>query len=195
MSDERFKWLDMKSLDFTAAPRFRKHSTLIASSVEFAVGGEVVETCFENGSGSIARETVKSAKKGDAIVSRTHLDRYIVDGLTFHKFYELNASERYYVSKNTGAAIFLLENSRINAPWGEVQAIQAGGVIFRSDLSNEVYGNQRASFESDFERLFCNGTSIRLTEDVVRQRLLAEAAHDEAHLKDIELRQEFAERI
>lgn len=176
-------------IDFEHAPAFRKVEIIPAASVRIASGGERVVTRQKTKDGTEFVETTNIAKVGDAIVTRTPGDTYVVTAEAFAKNFETDpVNPGQYRSKNFGRAVQVREDSVIAAPWGEDQYIKAGGVIYRNGASNEVYGNQQHSFEGDFAREAKDGSLIRLTEPLKVQLAWALEKGEAAHVADIERR-------
>ena len=118
----------------------------------FAKGGEVVSTRQKKQGGEEFEETTATAKTGDAIVTRSPGDSYVVPAAKFGLNFEINPNNTsQYRSKNFGRAIQIPYDFKVAAPWGD-QDIVAGGVIWQNRASSEIYGNQRHSFEGDFAR-------------------------------------------
>lgn len=181
--------LAVASINFSDAPRFRKIASLPVGNVVFALGGEEIATRQRGQDGTSFVETLRKAKLGDAIVSRTKDDVYVVDRKTFFELYERVG--QLYESKNSGVAKFVTEDIKIVPPWGGSQTIIAGGVIFRSDKTGEIYGNQASSFEQDFARILSNGELVAQSEPLAVQLLRAEGSQSALHIADIKRRQKF----
>jgi hypothetical protein len=178
--------------DFTNAPLFRKTATIPVTNVVFAKGGEKVVT-LQSGSAGQFVESTNVAQPGDAIVTRGAGDSYIPK--KFSNNFEINpGNPGEYRSKNFGRAIFQDEDFVIAAPWGEDQAIMAGGVVFQSLAGDapEVYGNQAASFEADYAREASDGSLMSLAAPLKTQLRWAIEKREIAHLSDIRLRAFFA---
>lgn len=185
----RTQLLAVDSIDFSEAPKFQKISSLPVTSVAFASGGEIIVTKQTKHDGTSFVETVRRAKHGDAIISRTKSDVYVVDRKTFCELYERVGE--LYISKSSGVAKLVTKDVEIEPPWGGSQAVKAGGVIFRSDQTGEIYGNQAGSFEQDFARLLNTGELVALSEPLVVQLGRAEVSRSTLHIADIKKRQEF----
>ena len=180
---ERF--VDANAVNFEGAPRFQKLASLPVSSVRIADGGEEIITCQKHGDGPTFVETRKIAVSGDAIVRRDAEDVYVIDREAFSQFYKLDANGDRYIATNRGRAVFLSEDTVIDAPWGGTQHIKAGGVLFKSDLGGDVYGNQAQSFNEDFGRIMADGTVVPLSLDISKQKEIAERTQSEDHVRDI----------
>jgi hypothetical protein len=190
-----YKRVSGADFNFDAAPLFRKTATLAKDNVVVAEGGEKIVTLHPDGKGGQYVETTKEAKAGDYIVTRTAQDTYIIDAAKFPKLYEVNPDNPdQYRSTNVGRAILMEEDIVIHASWGEDQQIKAGGVLFRSNASPDVYGNQKHSFEGDFARVGDDGSMMPLTAPLEEQRSWAQEQGGLAHLKDITRRMEIAEQ-
>lgn len=185
----RTQLLAIDSIDFSEAPRFRKIASLPARGVAFASGGEDIVTRQTKHDGTSFVETIRRAKHGDAIVSRTKDDVYVVDRKTFCELYERVGE--LYISKSSGVAKLVTIDVEIEPPWGGSQVVMAGGVIFRSDQTGEIYGNQACSFEQDFARLLNTRELVALSEPLAVQLVRAEVSRSTLHIADIKRRQEF----
>ena len=164
-----YKRVKASDFDFDEAPVFRKTATLSKANVIVAEGGEKITTMQPDGKGGEYVETTKTAKAGDHIVTRAANDVYIIDAAKFPKLYEDDPENPdQFRSTNVGRAILMEEDIVIAAPWGEDQQIKAGGILFRSNASPDVYGNQKHSFEADFAREGADGSdcSIGRTESL-----------------------------
>lgn len=193
MSD--YKRVTGADFNFDAAPLFRKTATLAKENVVIAQGGERIVTLQPDGKGGQYVETTKEAKTGDYIVTRDAQDSYIIDAAKFPKLYEVNPDNPdQYRSTNVGRAVLMEEDIVIHASWGEDQQIKAGGILFRSNASPDVYGNQKHSFEGDFARVGDDGSMMPLTAPLEEQRNWAQEQGGLAHLKDITRRIEIAEQ-
>lgn len=175
---------DPEELDFESAPKFRKTATVSRANVTFARGGEVIATRQTDSDGQIYVETTKTAYPGDAIIRRDKNDVYIVRKEKFDSLYELNENSGIYHSRNNGRAIFLREDTIIRSPWGEDQSIKAGGVLFKNDMTGEIYGNQAHSFEFDFARVGDDGSIMSQKESLEVQRAWAVRQGGLAHVRD-----------
>ncbi|MCB1466080.1 MAG: hypothetical protein KDK08_02750 [Rhizobiaceae bacterium] len=182
---EHWEKVDTGSVTFDGAPRFQKLAELSIEAVVIADGGEEIVTQQKSSDGSTFIETTKTARPGDAIVSRDENDVYIIDKDKFTKLYKIHPDGERYVSTNTGRAVFLTEDTVIDAPWGEQQHIKAGGVLFKSDIGGDVYGNQAHSFNEDFGRVMADGTVVPLSMDLSAQKKIAEQTHSEDHVQDL----------
>lgn len=180
--------IDTKLVNFSNAPRFQKLAELSVESVVVAEGGEEIVTKQKSGDGSTFIETTKVAKAGDAIVSRDENDVYIIDREKFADLYRIHPEGEKYVSTNTGRALFLTEDTVIDAPWGEKQHIKAGGVLFKSDVAGDVYGNQAHSFNEDFGRIMADGSVVPMSMDLAEQKQIAERTGSESHVRDLSQR-------
>lgn len=138
--------------DFSKAPQYRKTARLAESQIAVAKGGEEIVTRQPDGKGGSFVETKRTAKAGDRIVTRTPGDSYVISSDKWDKLYEKDpAKPGEYRSRNTGRAVRVKEDVQIKAPWGEMQTIKKGGVIFKSDVDGSVYGNQKDTFGADFK--------------------------------------------
>jgi hypothetical protein len=182
-----------ENYDFDSAPVFRKTAALPIDNVVIAQGGEEIKTMQPDGNGGQFVETVKTANEGDAIVKRDADDVYIIDAAKFPKLYEVNPENPdQYRSTNVGRAILMEQDIVITAPWGEDQQIKSGGILFRSNASPDVYGNQKHSFEGDFAREGVDGSLMPLTAPLQEQQQWAKELGEVAHLRDINRRIEIA---
>lgn len=181
--------------DFDSAPLFRKIATLPVDNVVFAEGGEEIATYqTDANTGERYVETTKTAQAGDAIVTRDEDDVYIIDADKFKKLYEKDPENPdQYRSTNTGRAVLMEEDIVIHASWGEDQNIKAGGVLFRSEAADSVYGNQKHSFEGDFGRVGADGSVMPLTAPLAEQKEWAKETGEVSHLRDINRRIEIEE--
>lgn len=177
-------YCDLTELDFESAPQFRKTATVSRANVTFAVGGEVVTTRQIDSDGQAYFETAAMADPGDAIIRRDLNDVYIVRKEKFESLYEFNEDSGIYHSRNNGRAIFLREDTIIRAPWGEDQSIKAGGVLFKNEMTGEVYGNQAHSFEFDFARVGDDGSIMSQKKSLEVQRAWAVRQGGLAHIRD-----------
>jgi|GEM_PF-6008853 len=140
--------------DFSKAPLYRKTARLSESQVAVAKGGEEIVTRQPDGKGGSFVETKRTAKAGDRIVTRSPGDSYVVSSEKWDKLYERDPSKPgEYRSRSTGRAVRVKEDVQIKAPWGEMQTIKKGGVIFRSEVDGSVYGNQKQTFGADFAKV------------------------------------------
>jgi hypothetical protein len=184
-----YKHVQPNDFDFANAPAFRKVETVPVENVIFASGGEKVITRQRAKNGTEFVETENRANAGDAIVTRTPVDTYVISAKAFANYLEIDpANPGRYRSKNFGRAVQVLEDCVIAAPWKEDQYIEAGGVIYRNGVSNEVYGNQQHSFEGDFAREAADGSLMRLTEPLKAQLAWAVKKGEGAHAADVRRR-------
>lgn len=191
MSD--YKRVVADDYNFDEAPIFRKTASMPKTNVVVAQGGEEITTLQKGDDDKDFVETTKTAQAGDRIVTRDANDVYIIDGEKFPKLYEEDPDNPdQFRSTNVGRAILMEENIVIAAPWGEDQQIKAGGVLFRSNASPDVYGNQKHSFEGDFAREGVDGSLMPLTAPLEEQKAWAQDVGAVAHLKDITRRIEIA---
>lgn len=177
-------YCDPEELDFKSAPQFRKTATVSRANVTFARGGEIVTTRQIDSDGQMYVETATTAGPGDAIIRRDENDVYIVRREKFESLYELSEESGIYHSRNNGRAIFLREDTIIRAPWGEDQRIKAGGVLFKNEMTGEIYGNQADSFEYDFARVGDDGSIMSQKESLEVQRAWAVRQGGLAHVRD-----------
>jgi hypothetical protein len=140
------KQINPLEVDFSNAPRYRKSAFLRLDQIQYVFEPLVVYTKH---SGEL--ETSQIAQPGDIVVTRAHRDSYVITSEKFEKLYYFDSVDCTLRSKNIGRAIRMDEDFCIEAPWGEMQYIKAGGVLFKSETGNEVYGNQGYSFDVDFE--------------------------------------------
>lgn len=146
------KEVSASDFDFSKAKTYRKTATLSADQIKTAVGGESVVTRQPSKDGGSFVETTNTAKPGDRIVTRSPGDSYVIPGEKFSKLYEPHPDQPgVYRSTNVGKAIRVNRDVSIKAPWGEVQNIKKGGVIFKSETTGDVYGNQKETFNADFK--------------------------------------------
>lgn len=183
--------IDTKTLKFDGAPRFRKVAEVSVENISFANGGERITTRQKGKNDEVFTETVKTAEEGDAIIRRDDLDVYIVDKETFKKMYQIHPDGEKFISRNSGRAMQVTSDTQVEAPWGEIQEIKAGGVLFQNDLTGEVYGNQQHSFEEDFARELINGDLVPLNSPLSDQLTRATTAKDAIHIRDIKMRENF----
>lgn len=147
-----YKHVQPRDFDFTQAKHYRKTAVLPKANIFIAQGGEEVTTTqpSKDGTGTFT-ETKSVAENGDFIVTRTAEDKYVIRKAKFPHLYEEDPENpTQYRAMNHGHAIQVHYDFSIDAPWGETQYIKAGGYIFHSVATNQVYGNQQDSFEADF---------------------------------------------
>ncbi len=103
-----------------------------------AVPGEVIETGLD--------ATKNTAEEGDWIVTNPNGEQYIVKDDKFQARYEPKEGEDgVFVSKGLPVkAVQVDRNIVFKAPWGELQAVKAGGYIIES--GNERYGIDQDAF-------------------------------------------------
>jgi hypothetical protein len=184
--------VDPTTLDFRTSGLYRKTATLPLCNVTVAVGGESVITMQTAQDGSRYVETTNTAESGDRIITRSDDDRYIIKASKFDGLYEIDPTNPLqYRSKNTGRAIFLTEDTDIQAPWGELQHIKAGGVVFQAS-NGDVYGNQAHSFEADFDREAADGSLCHLSLPLKQQGDWALRRVALRHYDDVVWRMAFA---
>lgn len=111
---------------------------------------EEIVTKLENG----LEETKNIARKGDYIVTNPtgEGDKYVVSPEEFKKRYKIIGPGE---AKSIGIPQFFVriaENVKIEAPWGEIQFLEAGAVLNVSDL-NKIYGINRSEFEKTYKKL------------------------------------------
>lgn len=162
------KMVTADDFDFSKAPRYRKTATIRADQVQVAKGGEEVITRQPNkdGKGSFV-ETKNVAKPGDRIVTRSPGDSYVISSEKFPKLYEADPNNPgVYRSANSGRAVRVKQDVQIKVKWStgqeEIQTIKKGGVIFKSDIDGSVYGNQKHTFDTDFQRVMKNERSVNI---------------------------------
>lgn len=188
-----YKRVTGQDFNFDEAPLFRKTASLSKANVAVAEGGEKIVTLQPDGKGGNFVETTKEAKAGDRIVTRSADDVYIIDSAKFPKLYEEDPENpENFRSTNVGRAVLMEEDVVIAASWGEDQQIKAGGILFRSEASPDVYGNQKHSFEGDFARVGDDGSMMPLSAPLQEQKEWAKEQGGLAHLKDINRRIEIA---
>jgi hypothetical protein len=172
--------------DFEHAPLFRKTATLSTENVRIAEKREVITTRHPKRGGGEFVETTNTAEPGHYIVTRLKHDQQIIPPDQFAILYEIDPiNSARYISKNWGRAIRVDQDVSFMAQSGRQQHIMAGGVIFQSGPTGEIYGNQKETFEADFARQAKDGGLMPLSTPLVMQEVWAMRKREPAHIKDI----------
>lgn len=150
-----YKRITPQHADFDGCPHYKKTRTLDLKDIVIAKGDEIIETSHKDDAGHTYTETTRTANKGDYIITRPNKDnnndRYILSPAQFKKNYTISPDNKnHYISNNTGPAFQISEDIVLTASFGTDQYIKAGGYIYWNKSTDEIYGNQQHSFESDF---------------------------------------------
>ncbi len=189
------KRINKEEINFSQAPLFRKMASIPKVNVQIAKGGEEIITKHPEKNGKDTTETKNVAKEGDRIVTRSPGDSYIITADNFNKLYTEN--DTHFISSNLGRAVLVEEDVIISVSWQkdqppQDQSINAGGVIFRSEVSGEIYGNQAHTFEADFARQGSNPKNLcPLSLNLQEQEKWAKDHNEQSHLKDVQQRIDF----
>jgi hypothetical protein len=182
-----YKKIDIKDLQFEDKPIFRKVASISKANVRIVEKKEIIETKHPN-----IKETENEALPGDFVVTRSGNDAYVIKSKKFHDLYEDDQNNPgFYRSKSAGYAIFLKEKVTIDTPWGTEQKIDAGGILFKSTVTREIYGNQQKTFEEDFAREAKDGSLMPLSKPFQEQKEWAVQKGENFHLIDIKEREAF----
>lgn len=145
MSSKVFIRRTFAASDFAGAKFYRKTAYLLKTNIrEVTAEFENVGTIIGD---SVETIQVARALRGDRVVVGNQGEQYVNKAADVANLWEQDPADyRRLRSKNCGWAITLEEDTEIDAPWGGVQRVAAGGKAFLRYHNREIYLIEEKAF-------------------------------------------------